>query len=275
MKNRLTIVIPVHEFNKKVETYLNSVINSINKQVLGDKTPKPDVVIVHDPSITKKLKFDNTVDARLLSNSSGDCSYQGQVNFASQNISTEYFSVVEYDDEIGTTYVKRVYNHINYMSDVEVFLPMIIEVDSENQAVKFTNEPVWSQQFVGDNGEIGYLSDELLNEYSDFKLSGAVFKNESFKNIGLYKTHIKLTFMFEFLLRAIKNGFKIYTIPKIIYKHLVGREGSMFEDYSKNMSIEERKFWFETAKAEHLFTKDRDVVYQPQSLSNPKTVVQK
>ena len=272
MKNRLSIIIPLHEFNEKVETYLKLMLNSISKQVLNDKTFMPDIIIVHEPSIGKKINLDKGLKVKLLSNTSGDTSYQSQVNFAVENIKTEYFSVVEFDDEIGTTYVKQVNNHIENMGDVEVFLPMIIEVDGNNQAVKFTNEPVWSQQFVGDKGEIGYLSEELLKEYSDFKLSGAVFKTNSFKDIGSYKTKIKLTFMYEFLLRAINNGYKIYTIPKIIYKHLIGREGSMFEEYSKNMPVDERKFWFETAQGECMFTKDRDVVYQPQTLFNTKKV---
>jgi hypothetical protein len=63
--------------------------------------------------------------------------------------------------------------------------------------------------------------------------------------------------MYEFLLRAINNNLKIMTIPKIIYSHLATRENSLFGLYSKNMSMEERKFWFEQASKEYNFKKDR------------------
>lgn len=271
---KLSFIIPIHQYDKSIEEYLSRLIKSIDLQKLGSGQILPKVFIVHDPKIKELSKLNSDkAKINLLPNTSGDTCYQAQVNFAVKNIETEFFSVLEFDDEIGDTYVSNVYKHINVMgNNTEGFMPMIIETDSENQALKFTNEPVWSQQFVGDKGEIGYLSEELLKEYSDFKLSGAVLNKQSFLSIGGYKTKIKLTFMYEFLLRAINNGFKLYTIPKIIYKHLIGREGSMFDDYLKNMPIDERKFWFETAQSECMFTKDRDVVYQPQTLSNPEKV---
>ena len=60
--------------------------------------------------------------------------------------------------------------------------------------------------------------------------------------------------MYEFLLRVINNGFKIYSIPKFLYKHLSTRPNSMFDIYSKTMPIEERKYWFNVALTESNFT---------------------
>ena len=78
-------------------------------------------------------------------------------------------------------------------------------------------------------------------------------------NIGKFKTKIELTSGYEFLLRALNNACKIYTIPKISYKHLATRVGSLFDGYLKNMSMEDRKFWFETATKEAMFINDRDI----------------
>jgi hypothetical protein len=118
---------------------------------------------------------------------------------------------------------------------------------------------VWAQQFVGENGEMGYLNLNALKQYTDFKLSGAVIKKSDFENLGGYKSNIKLTFMYEFLLRALNNASKIYTIPKLGYKHLSTREGSLFNTYLNEMPVEERKFWFETATKESNFMNDRPI----------------
>ena len=52
---------------------------------------------------------------------------------------------------------------------------------------------------------------------------------------------------------------KIFSIPKIGYKHLATREGSLFDNYMKNMPVDERKFWFETATKESNFMNDRPI----------------
>jgi hypothetical protein len=65
--------------------------------------------------------------------------------------------------------------------------------------------------------------------------------------------------MYEFLLRALNNACKVFTIPKIGYKHLATREGSMFNDFQKNMPMNERKFWFDTATKEANFVNDRPI----------------
>jgi hypothetical protein len=61
------------------------------------------------------------------------------------------------------------------------------------------------------------------------------------------------------LLRALNNACKVFTIPKIGYKHLATREGSMFNDFQKNMPMNERKFWFDTATKEANFVNDRPI----------------
>ena len=189
----------------------------------------------------------------------GKTDYQSQVNLGVDNIDTEYFSVLEFDDEFSTTYFKNAEQHIKTYPDVDIFLSMMIEVNEKNEGIKLTNETVWAQQFIGENGEIGYLNLSALKQYTDFKLSGAVIKKSEFENLGMYKSNIKLTFMYEFLLRALNNGCKVYTIPKIGYKHLAEREGSLFSVYQKEMSMKERKFWFDVAGKESNFTKDREI----------------
>ena len=183
----------------------------------------------------------------LFVKNDGNTSYQAQVNLAVESVTTDYFSVLEFDDEYGLAYFRNAEKYIESYPDIDVFLTMMIEVNEKNEGIKLANETVWAQQFVGENGEMGYLNLNSLKQYSDFKLSGAVIKKSEFENLGKYKVNIKLTFMYEFLLRALNNASKIFTIPKIGYKHLSTREGSLFDGYLKTMLMEERKFWFETA----------------------------
>lgn len=254
----ITTIIPIHKYDENIEQYLAKACESIIKQ---DDNQVPDVIIVHTPEIEESLKkfiTEANIPFTLLKNE-GDSGYQSQVNLAVNSIKTDYFSVLEFDDEYSSTYFKNAIAHINAYPEIDVFLTMMIEVNEKNEGVKLTNETVWAQQFVGENGEMGYLNAGSLKQMTDFKLSGAVIKKSEFLNIGGYKTKIKLTFMFEFLLRALNNACKIYTIPKIGYKHLAIREDSLFDNYSKNMSIQERKFWFETASNEANFMNDRDI----------------
>ena len=82
----------------------------------------------------------------------------------------------------------------------------------------------------------------------------------------MLKPSIRLTFVYEFLLRATYNDFRIMTIPRIGYKHVNMRENSLFWDYKNNpkerITPEEASFWVEQAKKEYFFTYDRVIQYE-------------
>lgn len=250
----ITVIIPIHEYNEVVEGYLDKAIESIIKQENGEAPP----IIIVCPTNIKEIKAYDYNNIKIILNQ-GKTDYQSQVNFAVEYVETDYFSVLEFDDEYSTTFFANAIKYIESYPAIDILLTMMIEVNENNDGIKLTNEIVWAQQFVGENGEMGYLNANSLKQYTDFKLSGAIIKKSEFKNIGGYKSNIKLAFMYEFLLRALNNACKIYSIPKIGYKHLAVRENSLFDVYSKNMSIAERKFWFETATNEANFIDDRTV----------------
>lgn len=261
----ISIIIPIHEYNDKLSVLVTKAVESIEKQIEINKLPE--IYIVYPGDLAESItgfkesmsrKYQDKLKFNLIPNM-GETDYQSQVNLAVESITTDYFSVLEFDDELGTTHIKNAEKYIKSYPEIDIFLTMMIEVNEKNEGIKLTNETVWAQQFVGENGEMGYLNTNALKQYTDFKLSGAVIKKSEFKNLGGYKPNIKLTFMYEFLLRALNNASKIFSIPKIGYKHLATREGSLFDDYLKNMSIDERKFWFETATKESNFMNDRPI----------------
>ena len=250
----ISVIIPVHEYNEKIQEYLTKALESIAKQ--ENKAETPMVIIVCPADVYPQIKTVEGIEPIVILNE-GKTDYQSQVNLAVDSVTTEYFTVLEFDDEFSTTYFKNAAAYTKAYPNIDVFLSMMIEVNDKSEGIKLTNETVWAQQFVGENGEMGYLNAAALKQYTDFKLSGAVIKKSEFVNIGKYKTNIKLTFMYEFLLRALNNACKIFSMPKIGYKHLATREDSLFDVYQKEMPVTERKFWFDTATNEANFTNDR------------------
>jgi hypothetical protein len=248
---------------------LNKAVESIIKQ--EGVMEKPQIVLVYPAEIEESIigwkdglirQYQdipiNHTNFTLVKNE-GKTDYQSQVNLAVDSLTTDYFSVLEFDDEYSTTFFKNAGTYVETYPEIDIFLTMMIEVNEKNEGIKLTNEMVWAQQFVGENGEMGYLNANALKQYTDFKMSGAIIKKSEFKNMGGYKSNIKLAFMYEFLLRALSNACKIFSIPKIGYKHLATREGSLFDTYLKTMPMDERKFWFETATKEANIMNDRAI----------------
>ncbi len=255
----ISVIIPIHEYNEVIKEYFNNAIESIDKQE-NVELPKT-IIVAPEGVLTELIPIINSESHPNISflKNEGAVDYQSQVNLAVESVTTDYFTVLEFDDEYSATYFNNAEKYIKSYPDVDIFLTMMIEVNEKNEGIKLTNETVWAQQFVGENGEMGYLNANALKQYTDFKLSGAVIKKSEFKNLGGYKVNIKLTFMYEFLLRALNNASKIFSMPKIGYKHLATRQGSLFDNYLKTMPIDERKFWFETATKESNFINDRPI----------------
>jgi hypothetical protein len=256
----ISVIIPVHEYNDALSSYLDKAVESIAKQEGIEELPT--VVIVAPDDVLKvlipKISAETHPNISFIKNE-GKTDYQSQVNLGVKSVTTEYFSVLEFDDEYSLTFFRIVDKYIKAYPEIDIFLTMMIEANDKNVGIKLTNESVWAQQFVGENGEIGYLNLNIMKQYTDFKLSGAVIKKAEFENLGGYKSNIRLSFMYEFILRALNHACKIFSIPKIGYRHLAIREGSLSDTLVKEMPINERKFWFEVAQRESNFTGDREI----------------
>jgi hypothetical protein len=65
------------------------------------------------------------------------------------------------------------------------------------------------------------------------------------------------------------SSVKFLTIPRIGYKHMNMREGSIFWNYKNGndrLSEDEVKFWIDSAKKEYLYTLEREIKYEPQEV---------
>ena len=211
-----SVIIPVHECDDNVTSLLTKAIETIKTQEKINTLPE--IYVVHPTSIKDCIvgwrdsmirKHQDGLKFHLVEND-GKTDFQSQINLGVTKVETDYFSILEFDDEYSTTYFNNAEKYIKAYPDIDIFLTMIIEVNEKSEGLKLTNEVVWAQQFVGENGEMGYLNANAFKQNTDFKLSGAVIKKDEFLNLNGFKSNIKLTFMYEFLLRALNNACKIY-----------------------------------------------------------------
>lgn len=258
----ISVILPIESTkHKNFESLFESCITSIKNQ----STYPSEVVIVHsDDELLKNFLGSYNFDFLVVNmvENKGDCDFASQVNLGVENASNEWVSVIEFDDEYASIWFKNVKRFQESYNDVDAFLPLVVDVDEKGVFAGFTNEATFAANI---NTEIGYLTNEVLLNYQNFQTSGMVIRKNTWLKYGGLKSSMTLTFVYEFLLRLTYNSVKIMTIPKIGYKHVNMREGSIFWNYKfgdKKLSKEEVSFWMESAKKEYFFTEDRNINFE-------------
>ncbi len=258
MKN-ITIILPVHKLDDDYNLMLQNAVesakefyNDVKLMIVAPTTLKSTLEAV---DLGKKLE----IEYKYHTKNTDFCS---QVNEGIDNCKTEWFSILEVDDEYQKIWLKSINQHIKENADVDVFLPIVKDVDEEGNFTNFTNESVWAYGF---SEKQGMIDNEVLLEYQSYQISGGLYKTKVVKENGGFKENVKLTFGYEFLLRLTHNGAKIMVVPRIGYRHVNLREDSLFwlykNDEKTKLAENEAKFWVETAKKEFFFTNKREVNY--------------
>jgi hypothetical protein len=258
MKN-ITVILPLHSVEGDYKEMLKNAITSV-----GDFHNDVIVSIVCPKSVGDQLNFPITdkVEIKIITNE-GQTDFCSQVNLGIEKCETEWFSILEVDDEFKPIWLKSVNEYVKTYTDVDVFLPIVRDINVEGKFISFTNESVWAYGFTEKQG---YLDNEVLLDFQNYQISGGLYRTQVVKDNGSFKENIKLTFGYEFFLRLTHNGVKIMSVPKIGYQHLNFREESLFWEYKNNeetkLKEDEVKFWLETAKKEFFFKNKRDVNYE-------------
>jgi hypothetical protein len=258
MKN-ITVILPIHtlegEYNEMFSRAVLSVEQFHDDVALIIVGPKSAVGDLNKSGISDKL------DVEIVINK-GDTGFCSQVNLGIENCETEWFSILEIDDEYTSNWLQSFRTYTRMFEDADVFLTIVKDVNSEGKLLNLTNESVWAYGFSENQGE---LNNEILLDYQNYQTSGGFYKTEVVKENGSFKDNIKLTFSYEFLLRLTHNNAKVVTIPQIGYRHVNFREDSLFWLYKNSPDHKlldgEAKFWLETAKKEFFFKNKRDVEY--------------
>ena len=184
-----------------------------------------------------------------------------QVNHGVSISKSNWCSILEFDDEYSNIWFKNAIKYMDIYKDVDAFLPIVVDVDDKLVFAGFTNEATFAANV---SAEMGILTNETLQTFQNFQISGMVFNKEKYLQVGGLKSNLKLTFGYELFLRLTYNSALIMTIPKIGYKHMNLRDESLFWDYKygfNKMEEEEVKFWISAAKKEYFFTDDREIKY--------------
>jgi len=258
---KITIILPIYKLEDEDQIMLKNAISSIENFHNDIK-----LMIVCPEKLNTKMdsmNLGNKLETKILYNKTHKTDFVSQINMGINDCDTEWFSILEIDDEYMPIWLSSMNEYMNRFTDVSVFLPIVKDVNVEGEFLNFTNESVWAYGF---SKKQGYLDNEILLEFQNYQTSGGLFKTEVIKENGLFKDNIKLTFTYEFLLRLTLNGVIIMSVPRAGYQHVNFRENSLFWQYKHNekekLSEDEVKFWTDTAKKEYFFKNKRDIKYE-------------
>ena len=271
-KLNISVIIPVESskhknFDTLFESAVKSVQNQLKTSIKGDEVVgDTELVIVHSDeeslvSFISEYDFSD-INTKFVVND-GETDFSSQVNLGITNSSHEWVTILEFDDEISSIWFRNVSHYVDVYDDYEAFLPIVVDTNEQGVFAGFTNEATFAANM---NSEIGVLTNEVLLNYQNFQTSGMVFKKSLFEKYGGFKKSMKLTFVYELLLRLTYNSVNMMTIPRIGYKHSNMREGSIFWNYKYGetpLTQDEITFWIDGAKKEHFFKEDRNIKFEP------------
>jgi hypothetical protein len=257
MKN-ITVLLPVHTIEGSYKEMLDNAVKSIE-----DFHNDVNLSIICPKNVADNLgELSDKLEIKLITNE-GQTDFCSQINLGIDKCETEWFTILEIDDEFRPIWLKTVNEYTKENTDVDVFLSIVRDINEEGKFISFTNESAWAYGFTEKQG---FIDNEVLLDFQNYQISGGLYRTSVIKENGSLKENIKLTFGYEFFLRLTHNGVKIMTVPRIGYQHLNFREDSLFWNYKNGESIklgeQEAKFWLETAKKEFFFKNKREVTYE-------------
>lgn len=262
----ISVILPIKSSKALNFTeYFEKAIKSLQDQ----KTTINELIIVHCDE-TSLVEYLNSYDFSGLNVKkevwTDTPNFSAQVNHGVKVAESKWVSIFEFDDEYSNIWFKNAKKYSEIYNDVDVFLPIVVDTDDKGKFVGFTNEATFALNITND---MGILSNEVLQDFQNFQISGMVIKKSTMLDWGLLKPSFKLTFGYELLLRLTHNSTKIMTIPRIGYKHTNLREGSIFWNYKngdESLNKDEVKFWIDSAKKEYFFIHDRQIKFESQTI---------
>ena len=247
----LVVIIPMNEFGKENIELLNKAVESVPSELN---------VLLSVPSGTDGKKLKGISDRLGVVSESEGSSFAELVNAAVNTIEEKWFSILEFDDTYTPIWYNNAKKYIEFMPSTSVFMYLEDITDfNDGKYIGFGNEAAWASAF---SNEIGFIDNDCLQNYFDFYMTGSIFNTADWKEVGGLKPSIKITFWYEWLLRATNKNKTVYVIPKVGYNHKLGRKGSLIETYKSTIDQEETQWWFDLAKREMYYKEDRKKTYE-------------
>jgi hypothetical protein len=246
----LVVIIPMNELGENNIELLKKAVDSV---------PNDIKVLLSVPKSIKKKLNDVSDRIKVVSETEGS-SFAELVNAAANTIEEKWFSILEFDDTYTPIWYDNAKKYIEFMPSTSVFMYLEDITDfNDGKYIGFGNEAAWASAF---SNEIGFIDNDCLQNYFDFYMTGSIFNTADWKEVGGLKPSIKITFWYEWLLRATNKNKTVYVIPKVGYNHKLGRKGSLIETYKSTIDQEETQWWFDLAKREYFYKEDRKKEYK-------------
>ena len=136
MKN-ITIILPVYKLD-------SDDIEMLHKALLSVEDFHNDVkIIVVCPSYLKSIisgiDFGQKLEVKIIYNSTSKTDFCTQINIGIDECNTEWFSILEIDDEYNKIWLSSMNEYIKSFNDVDVFLPVVKDVNVEGKFLGFSN----------------------------------------------------------------------------------------------------------------------------------------
>jgi energy-coupling factor transporter ATP-binding protein EcfA2 len=159
----------------KGDLHLIDEIEMVDQNPIGKSSRSNPVTYI------KAYDFGDITNLVVIVENDGLTDFASQFNYGVKHAKSEWVSLLEYDDEMAKIWLKNVVEYRSAYPDVEIFMPIVVDVDHQGQFYGFTNEAVWAQSF---SDELGILDNNALLVYQNFNIDGFVMKKSVFEEFG-------------------------------------------------------------------------------------------
>lgn len=260
----ITVIVPVHVWdNEIVKPLLGSALKSCQSGV--------SLIIVKGDKVDADIKDEMSDVLSGFSKVSlvevtGNTGFQHMVNEGVKAVKTDWFSILEFDDEYSPIWFNNFVKYQKYNQQYNFFLylnDLYSQEDGKDKFVGNGNEAAWAASF---SDKEGVIDEAAVTDFFDFYLNGGIFNTEAWNKLGGLKENIKLTFWYEWIMRATHSGENLYVVPKVGYAHVIARKGSLMDEYRSTIDAKESDFWYKAAKREAYKPVDNsvEIVYKPE-----------
>lgn len=254
--NKVTVVVPFHDNSEEGRKLLDGALKSLEEQ--RNKNFQVVLVCSSQVNVNDVDVEGYDLDIMKFANIWGDSYYEQINNAVEYTVSTDYFTILQYDDKFRDNHILNTELHIQHYPNVSLFLSYVYNEHPNGDFAGLNNEFYWSTSI--DASYMGSPNLQIIKKYGykNLSLAGAVFKKSAFLDVQKFKTNLKLYSEYEFLMRLVKNSHTLYIIPKITYSHQVNREGSITSSLH-GIKRDEVLKWKVVAESEYLYKTQREI----------------
>lgn len=263
MRADLAVIIPTHEKTDALVEAMDSVF------ALKEK---PHLIVVGPEDVLATIN-EKRAELCTLVAENDNTSYANLVNKGIEAARTiedtpiEWITILEHDDKLLPFAGKLFDEYTNHFTEESFFAGLTLIVSPENREnggnppalEALANDAAWAPNVMETPGLVDFNAMLRMNFVL---LNACFFKLSMVDEIGMLKTNMKHFSDYEFILRAVYNGYNIRAIPKATHYHYSGGKATQIQ---RQLDSAEGEFWVSAARKEYFFEFDRELVYEPVS----------